>query len=140
MTDMMLTPQQWADAHGVVIRTVRRYLDAGRLVGAVQGDDGRWMIPATATPTDAGPSTTIATARPGGAPAASSRPAAAPSLAAMLDGQPAYLDLETAGRLLGVSTGTIRRHRDRFGAEPFGPNGSLVVPASTVRHVAGIGA
>jgi hypothetical protein len=59
-------------------------------------------------------------------------------LAAALDKHPALLSLEQASRLLGIPERAIRRHAEQFGAVPWGPRGTLVVPARVVRELAGL--
>lgn len=45
---VMLTTAEFAKLHGKNIRTVKRWLELERVVGAVQLENGRWMIPADA--------------------------------------------------------------------------------------------
>lgn len=134
----LLTIAQYAELVGKSERTVWRWLP--HLEGAQQQPDGSWRIPSTARPqlpSRSSSSTSSAVERRTPAPAQQleARPA---TIAAQLEQQPAYLDVDTAARLLGIPAGAIRRNRDRFGAEPFGAHGALVVPAGTVRRIAGL--
>lgn len=140
--DAMLGVKQYAERRrslglaGGGERTVRTWLADGRLHGARQMH-GVWMIPANEEPAEP-PTTSELVAAP--AAAVQHVPQAGGSLEAELAIAPAFLELELASRLLGVGVGAIRRHRDYFELVPFGPNGSLVMPAAVVRRVAGIGA
>lgn len=116
---------------GSTERTVRKWLAAGRLPDAVKRD-GQWWIPADARPTQSG-------AALAAVPAAELEPVPSRvTLSGALDHLPAYLTLEQASRLLGVTEYAIRAHRDHFQAVALGPRQSLVVPAFRVRQLAGI--
>lgn len=141
----LVTAQVWADAHGVALRSVRRYLQNGKLPGAVM-DGGRWMIPLDAEPEHKAPQTTMdrperpsqEVARP------QARQAAAMTLEGELAGQTAYLSLDTAARLMGIPADVLVRQREEFGTVRYGDldpstrRRAWVVPASTVRTVAGL--
>jgi hypothetical protein len=140
--DAYLTPAQYAAAHGVTIRTVRRYLAADKLEGAKQLEGGEWMIPAEATPLEAA-STAIASSssstdveRAGAH--AGRRLVQHVTLEQQLQQEPAYLDLETAARLLGVKPADIRRNREAFEVPVWCGPRSILVPQALVRSVAGI--
>lgn len=66
---IIMTAQEFADDRGVDYRTVKRWLGKNRIVGATQGPDGRWSIPADAPLRPAAPvervstSTDVATTR-----------------------------------------------------------------------------
>ena len=149
--DAMLTVAQYAEHRGKTIRTVRRWLADPQLVealGAVQLEDRTWMIPADAEPTVEQRAAVVglptsAVARNTQQPTSRdvsrvSRPTTPATLEQLLQLEPAYLDLETASRLLGVPVRAIRRNREAFGAVPYGDRGRLVVPQAIVRRVAGV--
>lgn len=141
----LVTADQWATAHGVALRSVRRYLQNGKLPGAVM-EGNRWMIPLDAEPVHKAPQTTLerqeapsqAVARP------QARQAATMTLEGELSTQTAYLDLNTAARLLGIPADVLVRQREEFGTVRYGDldpstrRRAWVVPASTVRTVAGL--
>jgi hypothetical protein len=147
--DAMLGVKQYAERRrslglaGGGERTVRTWLADGRLHGARQMH-GVWMIPANEEPAE--PMTTGELVAAPAAHAADVQPfypRGSSELGAYLVERgladaPAFLELELASRLLGVGVGAIRRHRDYFELVPFGPNGSLVMPAAVVRRVAGL--
>lgn len=143
-TTIALTVSQYADAHGLSIRTVRRYLSANRLPGASQLPTGEWMIPADAQPTAApttGPAPIGAEVSPwtsGVVETTHELLQAGPKVAAELDPLPGMVTLADASRILGIPESAIRRNRDYFGAVPFGPRGALVIPQSALRGIAGV--
>jgi hypothetical protein len=127
----MLSPAEYAKRHEMGFRTVQRYLPLGRIEGAVQGEDGRWRIPADARVLDASATTVVRQAASEVIP-----PAADVRLASVLDTLPALLDVATAARLLGISPYTVRQHADELGALRWGR--SLRIPQATIRRLAGI--
>lgn len=133
-----LSVERYAETHGVSIRSVRRWLSAGELPGAVKTGDV-WMIPANAQRVRGAGSAVEHVAQPASAAqTAVQQPAGGLSLAGQLDALTAYLTLEDAGRLLGISAYAIRQNRQAFGVVPYGPNGALLVPQAVVRQVAGL--
>lgn len=126
-----LTAKQYAAATGKAPRTVKRWLDDGELPGAYQDERGWWMIPADAERTTSGELVTL------------ERPMTRPMTevvshpAGTIDALPSFLPVELAAAILDVSEYQIRKSRDYFGAVPFGPNGSLVVPLATVKRIRG---
>lgn len=146
-----MNPVQYAEYRGKELRTVRRWLADGWLPGAVQYPDGRWDIPrdaieqkplippAAKTPRNGQAvspdvSGVVSVSRHGDtAPARQGE-----SLAAELDKRPALLSLDQAALLLGIPESAIRRHAEELGAVPWGPRGTLVVPARVVRELAGL--
>jgi hypothetical protein len=149
-----MNPAQYAEHRGKELRTVRRWLRDGWLPGAVQYPDGRWDIPrdaieqkplippaprASRNGQAVSPDTSgvVSVTRHGDMVAASSGGQAV-GLADALDKHPALLSLEEASRLLGIPETAIRRHADHLGAVPWGPRGTLVVPARVVRELAGL--
>lgn len=136
-TPLMLTPTQYAEAHTLSIRTVRRYLAAGKLPGARQlAGSNEWVIPVDARPLQAQPAAVAVREQP-------ARPAVAPdttpvTLAGQLAAQPAFLSLDDAARLLGVKPADIRRNRDAFDVPAWCGARSILVPQATVRRIAGL--
>jgi len=130
---------QYAEHVGASERTVLRWLKAGELPGATKAPDGRWFIPADAVRQVTSPDMSVTrqvtrqdVARVNGAAAEPT------SLSEALDQKPALLTLEEASRYLGIPETAIRRHAEELGALPWGPRGTLVVPARTVRDLAGL--
>lgn len=140
MTDALLTTAQYREATGLAERTLKRYLADGKIPGASKDAEGRWRIPATAMPPVTGPAPvrTELSAELVAHRAARRELEAQPTLADVLARASAYVDLEQAARLLGVTEYAIRHNPDRFGVERFGPNGSMVVPLRIIREVAGL--
>jgi hypothetical protein len=130
-----LTRAQYAAHHGKSDRTVQRWLAAGLIPGAVQTRDG-WQIPADALPLfdDPGGRSVATSSR-----AVTTTPPPA-TLAAALDVLPAYLDVDTAARLLGLKVRTVARNPQRWDGERLGgDNGQAwMIPAAAVRKVAGL--
>src|SRR3954454_17938572 len=111
MEHTTLSTAAYAERHGRSYRTVQRYLEAGQLPGAVKIGK-RWQIPADALPLE---DTTPPAPTGGRALTTTTRTHAPATLAAALDVQPAYLDVDTAAQLLGITAYAVRRHADRFG-------------------------
>ncbi|QTX04102.1 helix-turn-helix domain-containing protein [Agromyces archimandritae] len=124
VTDVTMTPEAYAAATAVSLRTVRRWLRDGELPGA-RKVDGAWMIPASSRRTPA-----AGVERHGDM-------SGVVTLSSRLDELPALLPLDLAAVLLGTTIYALRRHRDYFGVVPVGPRGSLVVPQSTIRRLRG---
>lgn len=124
----LLSAKEYAEKVGVTDRSVKRWIAEGELDGTLLGT--KWYVPFDAVRRVPEESSEMVVAR-----------RAAPTaitLVSSLEGQPAFLSLEVAAQLLGVTEFTIRQHQEFFGVMPFGPKGSLVVPQSTVRNVAGL--
>ena len=122
VVDAMVGVKQYAELHHAGERTVRTWLADGRLHSAVKHGNV-WMIDPNDEPAE---------------PQAVQHVPHGATLDAELASSPAFLELEQASRLLGIGVAAIRRHRDYFELVPFGPNGSLVMPAAVVRRVAGV--
>lgn len=152
----MLTLQQYAEAKEVDQRTVKRWLSAGELPGAIKDEDsGKWSIPADARRTKghglrATPVPDRATAEvtelvvhrhltPSGVVPFDGAPTPTPLLDRLQD-LPAYLTVAQAAEFLGVPRAQIAAHPETFDAVPVGVAGSLRVPQATVRRIAGIAA
>jgi len=135
VVDAMVGVKQYAELHHAGERTVRTWLADGRLHSAVKHGNV-WMIDPNDEPAEpqAGAGLELVPQLP---QAVQHVPHGA-TLDAELASSPAFLELEQASRLLGIGVAAIRRHRDYFELVPFGPNGSLVMPAAVVRRVAGV--
>ena len=127
---------QYATHVGKSERTVLRWLRDGQLPAAVKTPDGQWFIPADAVHQVTSPDMSVTRQVTRQADAGVNEQG--PSLAEYLDRHPALLSLEAASRLLGIPESAIRRHAEDLGAVPWGPRGTLVVPARVVRGLAGL--
>jgi hypothetical protein len=134
---MMLGLQQYAAAAGVSERTVKRWLKDNELRGAIQDARGRWMIPADAERVVQ--ASDIAPIRPE-TPIAlqtyqrTTPPTAPAEIVAQL---PGFVQLEHAATVLGIPETAIRRNRDHFDLQPFGPHGALVMPRHRILEILG---
>jgi len=140
-------PAQFARIHRVTTRTVQRWCEAGEVPGAVKHLDGGWQIPSDAMRIKPLPGTgtaTTATRRDDVAVASDTTTRrdsvgdVGATLAAALSVLPAFLTLDQASRLLGVSKARITENPERFDAEPLDSYRRLMVPARVVRDIAGI--
>jgi hypothetical protein len=154
----LATATEYADRHGKSHRTVKRWIQEGRFAGvASQDPSGRWLLPLDAMPGDPAPEpapqsehfplgvayspagTEVMTTPP--APGSSALTYATAPAAPALDElrvSTAYVDVPTAARLLGIPESAVRRNADRFDGERLGAHGALVIPAATIRKVAGL--
>lgn len=138
-----MTVRSFAELHEVDERTVQRWLKAGKLPGAVKTSKG-WVIPADAAapqPTAGAAAGSVIVSAAAPVPAGSASPAALPQgggLSSYLDTLPAFMPLQVAVMVLGISEAAIRRNAEELGAKPWGPRGTLVVPVRTVRETAGL--
>lgn len=151
-----MTPEEFAQIKGVSARTVQRWLKNGEIPGAVRRRDNTWHLPAdaqrverlddtpgdasrhdAATPPDATTSRRDVATTPG-SDVLPFLPAQGLSLADALAMQPAWLDLDTACRFLGVSKRAVKRDPEFFGARPLGDFRRLLIPQATVRRDAGL--
>lgn len=129
----LLSIDQYADRHNISRRTIMRRLATPEGIPGAIKQGKQWSIPADAPMPGTGHGTVARTDRPAAAPVPS-----APSLTAILDGSTAYLSIEDAARLMGLTEYAVRSNREFFEGQPFGPAGSIVIPQSTVRRIAGI--
>ena len=140
----MLTSTDYTDFHGVSFRSVKRWVQANEIPGAIspeQSGDGKWWIPADSIrrPGGGGASSDVAVSESN---SLATLPGVKelskmPTLKEYLDHEPAYLPIETAARLLGITEYALRAHKDEYGAVPRGDHGSLVVPQVSIRRAAG---
>lgn len=130
--DAFLTVPAYAVSMGATVRTVRRWLADGALPGAHKDAEGTWMIPSSVQPERTGRGRLVALEQK----AVASPDTSPVTLTGMLDEQPAFLTVEVAARLLGVSEYTVRARRDLFGTQRVGR--ALMVPQRTVRELAGL--
>lgn len=148
----MLSLSQYATAHGISTRTVKRWLADEQLPGAEKDAfTGEWQIPAHATrqlrprsdeqpATPREPGSAVATHLFGGRGEIQPMPQLQqlePSLRDDLDDESAFLTIDEASRYLGIPQAQILRNADRFGLERVGTNGSYRLPQRVVREIAG---
>ena len=139
-TTTLLTSSQYREATGLAERTLKRYLADGKIPGAIKDADGRWRIPAEAVPPTVGQPTarTEASAELVAHRQARRELEAQPTLMDVLARAAAYVDLETASRLLGVTEHAIRHNPEAFETQRWGERGSIVVPLRVIRQAAGL--
>lgn len=145
-----LSLSQYAVAHGVSTRTVKRWLADGELPGAEKDKfTEQWRIPANAT-RQLRPKGEGSTAAPGTVveqhlfrgrgeiqPVPQLQQQLEPSLRDDLDDEPGFLRLEEAARYLGIPQAQILQQAERFELEKVGTNGSYRMPQRVVREIAG---
>ncbi|MFF0912008.1 hypothetical protein ACFWZW_15080, partial [Microbacterium enclense] len=113
----------------VATRTVRRWLDAGRIPGAVKVD-GKWSLPAAAIVQDP-LSGVMETVRPGaGKPDTLTVPG-------LLASMPVMVPLAQAALILGVSEYTLRQNAGYFELQRMGDHGAYVMPKFRIRQLEG---
>ncbi|AVR56172.1 helix-turn-helix DNA binding domain protein [Microbacterium phage Naby] len=129
--EQLIDIETFAQQRNVATRTVRRWLDAGRIAGAVK-PAGKWLLPADAI---------VAEPLPGTVATRDSSPAvndmASVTVPAILAPLPVMLPLDVASRVLGVSEYTLRRNADYFELQRLGAHGSYVMPKRRVRELEG---
>lgn len=137
--DTFVSIDAYAAGQGVSTRTVRRWLDAGRISGAVKVS-GAWSIPANARPVEpiAGVMDTVKPAAPVH-PWAPPRTAAAPvTVASELASIPVMVPVDTAARILGISERAVRRNPEYFHLVRLGgQGGAYVMPKARIRELEG---
>lgn len=134
MTTTMEEPQQllelpeYAESQGAAVRTVRRWLDMGKLPTA-RKVGGRWLIPVGAVPTQ----------KPQTAVEHSPRHTPAPpvTLLEYVAALPVMLDVATAARLLGISRYAVIQHADFYQLVRHGDNGAWVMPKGRLLELNG---
>lgn len=131
----MVSIDAFAAQHGVATRTVRRWLDAEQIAGAVKVA-GKWMIPADAVVQQKQPASEIVTADHGHDMSASARgrQLTVPAVLGML---PVMVPLDRAAAVLGVTEYTLRRHADYFELQRLGAHGAYVMPKARIRQLDG---
>lgn len=128
-----LSIDAFAARHGVATRTVRRWLDAGRIPGATM-IAGKWALPADAVvqqPQQPAGGREIATVGHG---QDMSRQLTVPAVLAQL---PVMVPLDVAARVLGISEYALRRHAEYFELQRLGARGAYVMPKSRIRELEG---
>jgi len=142
-----LPAKDYADLKGIAFRSVTRYLAAEELPGAAQDGAGKWLIPADTEraqhkelvvrqgaevqvhSVQGGASTPLGTMKDY---------SKMPTLEQALDHQTAYVSIEEASRLLGITEYAIRSHPEEYGIVPRGRHGAVVVPQAVIRTIAGL--
>lgn len=130
-TTALVGIEEYAMRNGVSTRTVRRWLDGGRIPGAVM-IGGKWALPLGAPVQDAAPTS-------GGTVATASTPGSGRALtvAAVLAPLPVMVPLETAARVLGVTEYAVRRNAEYFQLVRMGDRGAYVMPKCRLRELEG---
>lgn len=120
----VVTTAQFADHHGVDVRTVKRWLQAGRIPAAMQDSRGRWRIPVDAAVTMPPP-------KPKGT--AVTRPADAP--VSPIGPLGALIPIKVYADAMNTEVGRIKR-MGRDGVlvvGPYGRGGTIVVVVPPTR-------
>lgn len=122
---------EFAAIQGKTERTVRMWLNNDEVPGAVRNDRGVWSIPRTAM------------RQPRSLEA--EREAAAVekvrgdlTVSDVLAAHPAFVSVDVAAALLGITPYAVRTHAAELDARPWGDNGATVIPQSAIRRVLGI--
>jgi hypothetical protein len=141
-----LPAQEYADLQGISFRSVKRYLAEEELPGAIFYDK-KWLIPADAERSQhkelvvrngtevqvhavqGGSSTPLGTMKDY---------SKMPTLEQALDHQTAYVTVEEAANLMGITEYAIRNHPEEYGVVPRGRHGGAVVPQAVIRKIAGL--
>ncbi|QKY80433.1 DNA binding protein [Microbacterium phage PoRanda] len=129
----MISIDAFAAQRKVATRTVRRWLDAGRVPGAVKVGN-KWSLPADAIVQDALPGVmdTVKDTAP-----VALRAAAELTVPTVLAPLPVMVPIATAAQVLGVSEYTMRRNADYFELQRMGEHGSYVMPKARIRELEG---
>jgi len=137
MGAVLVSVAEYARRVGKSERTIRNWLYADEIPGAIADDRGVWSIPVDAVrnprPLDV---VKAEKATKAGAPVAPARV----GVEAILASLPGMVDLDTAARLLGCTVGHLLRNRDRFEIERGGgANGQgFLVPQRVIRRIFGL--
>ena len=127
----MVDQETFAAIHDVDVRTVRRWLAADRISGAVKLG-GRWNIPRdAAVREDPGQDMRVLVHD-----WAASRTARV-TVAAVLDTLPVLVPLDTAAELLGTTVHAMRGNPDYFHLCRLGPRGRYAMPKYRIRQLDG---
>lgn len=151
-----LSPQEYAEAKGITIRTVRRWLADGELPTAWQDAlTGKWNIPSDAERVVSAAPRQVQQRPPafllphGGAapvgagemvlhqPAAAAAPEREPTRLEDLDDEPAFLSIPVASEYLGIPQAQILAQPELFGVMHVGINSSPRVPKATIKKFEG---
>lgn len=121
-----------ADVARVNHRTVRDWLAKGMLPTAYQDGTGKWWIPADAEPVRAPVAPRVDNTAPSGQLVPIPHTSPGVDVPPFI---PLYMPLADAAPLLGVTAYQLAQHPEEFGVQPWGDNGTLVVP---VRRLLGM--
>jgi hypothetical protein len=134
-----MTPEQFATLHRVDPRTVQRWCKDGEIPGAVKTSRG-WQLPADAMRITPLPGTDMAPTRRDSVAVVADTPTRRDDVGDTLEGAlsvlSAWLTLEQASPLLGISVSAIRKTREVHEVQLIG--GRLMMPARAVRAIAGL--
>jgi hypothetical protein len=143
-----LSPKKYAAARGLRFRDVQDWVKNGYIPGAVQNPrNGFWSIPEHAPVLDAPqPGWVVPERAAAGSGTVAVRQATsevAPPmsdvrLADRLDTLPAYVDVPTAARLLGITPHAVRSNAVELEGRKWGEGGAWVIPQAVIRRRAGI--
>ncbi|MGY4645878.1 hypothetical protein [Cellulomonas sp. URHB0016] len=132
----MLSKEKYSEKTGIAPRTLDRYLPEGRIEGAVKDSRGAWRIPADARLL---PSTAVVRqAEPDVVP-----PPPDVRLADAIATLPAFVNVVTAARLLGIPADVVRENAVELDGRQWGRRLSdheraWVIPLATIRRLAGL--
>lgn len=122
----MVTIERYAEEHNVAVRTVRRYLEQGKIDG-VDKQGGRWLIPLHAEPRLGGPgkpkpSGTDVAARAQGSTAVAPPDALfeMPTMRQALAKFPVMVPLDKATHIVGISERMMIEHKDFYHLQKHG--------------------
>lgn len=132
-TNPMISIDAFAEQHAVATRTVRRWLDNGRIPGAVKVA-GKWSLPADAIVSDTLPGV-MDTVKDSSS--STSRAAAQLTVPAVLAPLPVMVPLDRAAAVLGVTEYTLRKNAGYFELQRLGAHGAYVMPKSRIRQLEG---
>ena len=136
MSQAMISIDAFAQQRGVATRTVRRWLDAGRIGGAVKVGN-RWSLPADAAVQDAPASSTSAGSELQLASSGHGHDMSGVTVAGVIAQLPVMLTLDVASRVLGVSEYALRKKAGYFELQRLGAHGAYVMPKARVRELDG---
>lgn len=135
----MISIDDFAEQRQASTRTVRRWLAAGKIPGAVQ-IGGKWSLPADAIVQDTLPGV-MDTARDAGRAVAVQQRGhvtdTSMTVNAVLAPLPVMVTLDVAARVLGISEYAIRANADYFELVRMGERGAYVMPKARIRELEG---
>lgn len=130
----MISIDAFAAQHDVATRTVRRWLDAGQIAGAVKVA-GKWSLPADAVVQQRAAGEIVTAGHV--TDMAMSRPARELTVPAVLGVLPVMVPLDRAAAVLGISEYALRRNAEYFQLQRLGAHGSYVMPKARIRELEG---
>lgn len=132
MSSPMLSIDTFAEQRHVTTRTVRRWLDAERIPGAVKLG-GKWSLPADAVVSEPAPGAVVATrSESGHVPDMSGV-----TVSSVLAPLPVMVPIDVAARVLGLTEYAVRGAAEYFQLQRLGAHGSYVMPKARIRELEG---